>query len=780
MRQRLSLVLALLLCAFTSFAQQTGTVKGFIYEAANGERMSFTYVFLTGTGYGAQTDANGYFSIIAPVGEYTLASTQYGFDTAKAEVTITNNVVIQKSLRLKRASTGVSLGGITVSQRKQEKRTLVGAAVTSVTPREMKLLPSAGGEPDLAQYLQVTPGVIFTGDQGGQLYVRGGAPSQTGILLDGVTIYNPFHTIGLYSVFETDAIRNVDIYSAGFNAQYGNRTSAILDIKTKDGNKNRTAGKVSVSPIMARIMLEGPISKAKTEDGGSITYLLSAKHSYLNSSSKAIYSALGDPFNNGLPYQFTDLYGKISFNGANGSKLNLFAFNFDDKSSFNRPGTDQAIADFNWKATGAGATFIVSPSGSSTLIDGKFAYSRYKLDYNELNSSDRSTGIDGFEGGINFTNFLSGFSQIKYGIEVSGMHTSLAYPSPYATPANRYSTTLDRRNTLASVYAMWRKNFNERLIIEPGLRVQYYATLNKISPEPRLGVKLNATNNLRFKGAAGIYSQNIVSTKSDRDIVNFFTGFLLSPDQTLYNTKGEQVSANLQRAWHALIGVELDLGDVELNLEPWFKDFTQNIELNRYKGAQNPDGTFNTNDFLVETGKAYGVDLSAKYSKGRTYLWGVFGYQYVERFDGVQTYAPPFDRRFNINLLGSYSLGKRKDIELSARYNMGSPFPFTQTQGFYENLNMTQNGIGTNYLTQNGQVGLLYANEINGGRLSYYHRVDLSAKKRFFLSKNSNLETSLAITNVFSRSNIFYINRLDNTRVYQLPFFPSVNVTWNF
>lgn len=782
MRQRLSLVIALMLCAITSFAQQTGTVKGFVYDVANGSEPSgFTYVFLVGTAYGAQTDANGYYSIIAPVGNYTLVSVLPGYDTARTEVTITNNAVITRMLRLRRAASGsgVSLGEVKVSARKTEKATQIGF-VTKLTPAEMKKMPAAGGEPDLAQSLQLTPGVIFAGDQGGQLYVRGGAPSQTGILLDGVTIYNPFHTIGLYSVFETDAIRNVDVQSAGFNAQYGNRTSAILDIHTKDGNKNRTAGKVSVSPIMARAMLEGPLSKAKTDDGGSITYLLSVKHSYLNNTSKALYSSLGDPFNNGLPYQFTDLYGKVSFNGANGSKLNLFAFNFDDKASFNRPGTDQVLADFNWKATGGGATFVVSPSGSSTLIDGKIAYSRYVLDYNEIGNAPRATGINGFEGGINFTNFLSGYSQVKYGIEVSGLNTTLDFLSPYSTAANPYTTRLDRRNTLASVYAMWRKNFGEKFIMEPGVRMQYYATLNKFSPEPRIGLKYNATGNLRFKGAAGMYSQNIISTKSDRDIVNFFTGFLLSPDQTLRGPDGDQVATNLQRAWHALLGVEIDIRDVEINLEPWYKNFNQNIELNRYKGGQNPDGTINNADFLVESGRAYGVDLSAKYSKGRVYLWGVVGYQTVERFDGIQTYAPPFDRRFNINLLGSYNFGKRKDFEVSLRYNMGSPFPFTQTQGFYESLNMTQNGIGTNYLTQNGQVGLLYANEINGGRLSYYHRVDASAKKRFTISPNSNVETSLSITNMANRNNIFYINRLDNARVYQLPFFPSVNVTWNF
>ena len=111
---------------------------------------------------------------------------------------------------------------------------------------------------------------------------------------------------------------------------------------------------------------------------------------------------------------------------------------------------------------------------------------------------------------------------------------------------------------------------------------------------------------------------------------------------------------------------------------------------------------------------------------------------------------------------------------------MGSPFPFTQTQGFYENLNLVAGGISTNYQQQNGQIGILYASEINGGRLSYYHRIDLSGKKRFALSGTSNIETTLSITNVINRNNIFYVNRIDNTRVYQLPIFPSVNVTWNF
>ncbi len=242
----------------------TGVVKGFVYDKASGEPVIFTNVVLLGTKYAVQTDVNGYFSITqVPAGTYTLYTSLIGFDTAKVTVTLGNGEVVSKKLFLGQRSQ--ELKGVEISARKTEKITQINAGTVTVTPREMKLLPSSGGEPDIAQYLQVVPGVVFTGDQGGQLYIRGGAPSQTGILLDGITIYNPFHSIGLYSVFETDAIRNVDIQTAGFNAQYGNRTSAIVDVRTKDGNKNRLSGKVSASPVMARAMLEGPLAKAKKE-----------------------------------------------------------------------------------------------------------------------------------------------------------------------------------------------------------------------------------------------------------------------------------------------------------------------------------------------------------------------------------------------------------------------------------------------------------------------------------------------------------------------------------
>ena len=154
-----------------------------------------------------------------------------------------------------------------------------------IDPIIINKLPSVG-EPDIAQYLQVLPGVVFTGDQGGQLYIRGGLPVQNKVLLDGLIVYNPFHSIGLFSVFDNDIMKNADVYSAGFGAEYGGRTSSIMDITTRDGNKKRHSGKISASTFGAKTTLEGPLLKLNDEGNTSISYLFSAKHSYLPQTSK--------------------------------------------------------------------------------------------------------------------------------------------------------------------------------------------------------------------------------------------------------------------------------------------------------------------------------------------------------------------------------------------------------------------------------------------------------------------------------------------------------------
>ncbi len=713
MQKCIYLLLALFLFSSVAAVAQShnGTIKGFVYDKKTGEPLIYINVMVLNAKTGVQTDVNGYFSISLPSGSYTLLATALGYDSSQISVNLLPEAVMSKKILLDRKELG--LKEVEVSGRKTDKITRINTGVTNITPRDLKLLPSAGGEPDLAQYLQVIPGVIFTGDQGGQLYIRGGSPAQTGIYLDGITIYNPFHSIGLFSVFETEAIRNVDVYTAGFGAQYGNRTSAIVDLHTKDGNKNDISGLVSVSPIMGRVLLDGPIVKSKKDKNSGITFLVTAKSSYLDQTSKTLYSGLGEPFSSGLPYSFTDAYGKVTFSGDNGSKLNVFGFSFNDRANLLNDTDYATIANYHWQNNGAGASFVVSPGNSSALIDGKFAFSNYNISLDQVNvptdSVPRTSQINGFEAAINFTYFLPNYSQLKYGIEVSGLHAALSYYD-----AAGITTTENQQSTMAGLYLLFRHNFNSRFIFEPSIRLQYYSELNKLSPEPRLGIKYNLTDNVRLKAAGGVYSQNIVSIKSDQDIVNLFTGFLLSPDEQVYGTNKMPVASNLQTAYHAVGGVEVDVNRVELNLEPWVKYFGQIDELNRDKTTTSNSGTnpIAYANFIAASGLADGVDLSAKYSHQRVYLWLAAGYQNVNYTSldvngNQQTYPAPFDTKFNGNAVAAYTLGKHEDWDISARYNIHAPFPFTQTQGYYENLNPTMNGLTTNVLQQNGNLGLI-------------------------------------------------------------------------
>jgi hypothetical protein len=226
--------------------------------------------------------------------------------------------------------------------------------------------------------------------------------------------------------------------------------------------------------------------------------------------------------------------------------------------------------------------------------------------------------------------------------------------------------------------------------------------------------------------------------------------------------------------------LEYDLGtNLDLSIEGYRKNFTQQTNINRQK-ASNSDP-----DFIIETGYAQGVDILLKYRSKKLYLWGVYSLGVVRRDDGIIEYTPHFDRRHNVNFVASYKFGKSNSWKTDLRWNLGSGFPFTQTQGFYENLTF-EDGINTDYTSVNtlpasegGKPGVIYA-ELNKGRLPYYHRLDLSISKTIKIAKKSDLDISASLTNVYNRENIFYFNRIKYERVNQLPIMPSIGANITF
>lgn len=774
MKSYLLLTVGFTLFFFQILLAQTGIIRGNVYDQESGEPIIYGNVRLEGTSIGDITDLNGFFSLTVPPGDYTLIASYVGYDSTAVNVSVKAGGITYERIFL--SPSAVQLSAVDVSGTREQARSDVQVSKVVVTAKQIRSLPSTGGEADIAQYLPVLPGIITTGDQGGQLYIRGGAPIQNKILLDGMTIYNPFHSIGFFSVFETETIRSVDVYTGGFNAEYGGRISAIVDIKTREGDKKKFGGLVSASPFQSKVLLEGPIKKLE-EGSGSISYILTGKHSYLNESSKIFYNyatdttffsfagrdtSLADIEEIGLPYSYTDLYGKVSFVSDNGSKLNLFGFNYTDRFDF------AGLAKLDWDASGGGGNFTLIPPNSNTIMDGAVSLTNYNITLQESDGNPRTSGITSYTAALNF-NYFGGDNQVTYGFEFTGFNTDFQF-------RNQFDVTILQRDftTELAGYVKYKQQIGD-LILEPGFRAHYYASQSKVSLEPRFALKYNITDFLRFKFAGGLYSQNVLSTVNELDVVNFFVGFLAGPEQTIFEPGTRNPTKDrLQKAFHGVAGLEIDVAkNATVNLEPYYKGFTQLISLNRNKlNGSDPN-------FQVETGEAYGMDISFKRETRQTYFWATYSYAFVNRDDGEQIYPTVFDRRHNVNLLGTYSFGRDLHWEFGVRWNFGSGFPFTQTQGFFQDISFEDITL-TDILTGNYDLGTILSNKRNGGRLSTYHRLDVSVKRTFEFSKNSKLEALLSVTNAYNRDNVFYVDRITNNRVNQLPVLPSLGLTFGF
>jgi len=737
---------------------QTGSLKGFVYDASNGEPIRFCMVQLESTSFGAMTDPNGSFFIDKiPSGNYVVIVNMLGYMSFTDSIKVNANSQ-QKRYLIQPASQTLEAVQIDAEgqRRVQETRT----SVITITPKDISKMPSIGGSPDFAQYLQILPGIVSTGDQGGQIYIRGGTPIQNMLLLDGMLIYNPFHSIGLFSVFDTEILSTADVHTGGFGAEFGGRISSVMDLKTKDGNKKRISGKIDANMFGAHALLEGPFVKLRENRGSALSYILSVKGSYLEHSAKAFYPYVKQD----LPYNYWDLYAKISLTTKTGTKLSFFGFNFDDRVNYSQ------VANYQWNNWGLGAYFLVIPGEVPMSMEGTLSYSGYESSMNDAGFAPRTTALNG--GMFKWTfNYFVGRSVFSAGVDVNVFTTKYSYPD-----INNFVVNLDPGYTTdLAVFVKYKYNYKDILLFEPSFRLQYYASLSATSPEPRLALKYNITNKIRLKLAGGLYSQNFVALTSDRDVVNLFYGFLSSPSESQLPDSffGKDPKNTLQKSQHIILGVELDLLKyTNINIEGFFKNFSQLTSVNRYKQYSTD------NDFIWEKGNAYGGDITVKFDYKNFYVWAVYSLGWVKRTDSDITYYPHFDRRHNINFLASYQWGKkRKSWQADIRWNFGSGFPFTQTQAFLPNLGY--GFISDNWMEKNEGIYTLLA-DINQGRLPSYHRLDLSLKKKFFLGERNIIELNASITNVYNYSNIFYVDRLTANIIYQLPILYTIGVAWSF
>ena len=248
----------LLFLTFPAMARQSVSVSGYVKDASTGETLISANVALLENNRGSTTNTLGYYTItnLQP-GTYILACSYIGYDLYKQEITLKegDNLRIEISLE---PQVIMSEEIIVRSDREQEELKNIGSA--QVTTETIKALPAIF-EADVFRSIQFLPGVKSASDFSSGLYIRGGGPDQTLILLDQTTVYNPSHFFGFFSTFNPDAIKDVRLYKGGYPAEFGGRLGSVLSIYNKDGNRKRVSGTATLGMLASRAAIEGPWKK---------------------------------------------------------------------------------------------------------------------------------------------------------------------------------------------------------------------------------------------------------------------------------------------------------------------------------------------------------------------------------------------------------------------------------------------------------------------------------------------------------------------------------------
>jgi hypothetical protein len=748
-------------------AEIWGQLKGYVYEQETGFVVPLASVALMGTTMGCVSNEYGFFLIRKiPAGKYTFVVSCIGFEEFRQSVTIDSEDVVSLIVRLTKKSYELETATITAARKRWERMSPVGTQ--RMTVESMKRTPSLGVQSDLAQVLQTLPGVIYTGDRGGQLYVRGGAPIHNKVVMDGMTIMNPFHSVGFMSVFDTEILQSVDVYSAAYPAQYGGRVSSVMDIRTRPGNRTDFRGTASQSNIGYGLLLEGPLKKMTETSIGSISYILSTKGSVLQSTAPVLYPWLDSL---GLPYKYNDFYGKVTFMEKNGNQLNVFGLHYSDAVNYKNAIHTQ------WNTSGGGFGFIVSPEQSNFLFDTRLAMSRYTASFEDPATTPKGTRYDNLDMSIKGIHVVDRFHLI-WAADFTAVHTRYSYIRFDGMHIS------DDLYTSDAVILFQSKIFWPRWILEPGLHLRVYSSVFALLPEPRLKIRYNISNNLSLNLAGGLFSQNLCSTFSEQDVVSLFQGFYTGVDQVQAYLNGRRIYKPIQKAWHAVAGLNwFGQNNLKLSVETYVKDFYRLINYNQhqiyaYTGYDPDFPEYLSSPYIYESGWAYGIDFLLDYETKDYSVWTSYSFAYVTRQDEFMEYIPHFDRRHNLNFLANYRFGKNRSWTLKARWQIGSGFPFTQTAGFYEEFK-TKDGTFLIDTYGTGDLAILYG-PVNNGRLPPYHRLDLSVNKVWKFAAGRLIEFGFSVLNAYNRQNVFYFDRITQTRVNQLPIMPTIGIVFKF
>ncbi len=753
MRLLFSLILPVFFLTAHVAQAQNAVLRGFVRDASDGQPMQSVNVILTNDGdafIGAATDRDGFFALSGIVpGRYYLVASFIGYISHRDTLDFAPNDIRTYNIELP-LSEDLLDELVVESEREGSGVAGITGGLQSITPREIALIPSPDISGDLASYLATLPGVVASGDQGGQLFIRGGEPTQNQVLLDGMTVFQPFHLIGFYSAFPSSILNVTDVYAGGFGPRYGGRLSSVIDIATRNGNKRRFAGEISAAPFISAALLEGPIVS------GRVSALVSGRFSVIDQGASRI---LDRP----LPYDFNDQFFKLHADLSQNSQASVSGIRSYDSGiigTLKDTDTEDTRNTVEWISQAYGARYILLPTRIPVQAELLLSYSSVENTFGQSQEPSRSSGSSEINLSANVTHYnqridiswglLARFGELSS--ELGGLFQNVAQDTEFISEAGGY-VLLDLKGL-------------EGLSFQPGVRISSFPSKGRNFIEPRVRMIYNLGIH-QFSVAGGIYHQEIVGLTDRRDAGDVFTAWTTSP------------FGKVPRAIHGLAGYQIRPASwLRLAAEGFYKDMS-NLSIAEWSSFPR----FTTR-LQSANGSVIGVDGRIEINRGIFYGFINYGYAKV-RYQAQQSeieywfgsseyeFSPPHDRKHQLNAVGSLTW---KKFVLNVRWQYGSGLPFSQALGFDEFILL--NGP-TDPFEEHGDTRVLYTYPY-GGRLPSYHRLDISLERTFDISRNTAVSVMASATNAYDRTNLFYIDLFSLERLDQLPLIPAVGLKLKF
>lgn len=774
MRSVLIAIIVLLGIAPFAQAQNTGkyTISGYVRDSVTGEELIGVTVKVTEIpSAGAVTNVYGFYSITIPSGSYTITSQYMGYVMKAEKVNLIQNTRVDFKLL---EQTQLLKEVVVTTEKADENITKTQMGVEKLSIKEIETIPVLMGEKDVLKTLQLRPGVKSAGEGNSGFYVRGGAADQNLILLDEATVYNASHLLGFFSVFNSDALKDVTLYKGSQPAQYGGRLASVLDIRMQDGNDKRFGAEGGIGLIASRLKIEGPIVK----DRGSFT--VSGRRTYAD-----VFLKLSSDSNiNRAKLYFYDLNAKANYRIDDKNRLFLSGYFGKDVLGF---GDNFGIDWGNYTGTLRWNHLFSSRLFSNTsLIASNY---NYNININFGTTSGNITSrIQDYNLKEDMQYYANSANTVRFGFN-SIYHTIV--PGTISINSATSSSNLDLDKKYAwenAIYLSHEYKPSNLLSIEYGARLTSFSAIGPgtfytydsmgeakdsakynggsfvktyVNVEPRIGVNyiINEKSSVKASYTRNTQNLHMLSNSTSGNPTDLW----IPSSNNVKPEIADQVALGYFRNFK-------DNG-YEFSVEIYYKDMQNQID---YKDGA--ELNFNENveaELLMGKGRAYGMELFLKKKYGKLTGWVGYTLSRTERkipgINNGQYYAAKQDRTHDIAIVGIYELAKKWTVSASWVYYTGNAVTFPS--GKY-----SSGGYAVNYYT-----------ERNGYRMPSYHRLDVGAT--WFIKKTARRESSLnfSLYNAYGRENAYTItfqedpNDPTRTQAEQTTLFRWVpSITYNF